>query len=239
MVNCKNCGAPLTLEDAVCPHCGTANPEAQEHLKKLARLNKDYQKTKTEVVSEVRKNKKGYGVLTVLIVVLLANLLLIPLHASSYSIADSIIASRRSKVDVKQQLDTYIQNQEYEQFVITYDKYCEDYRSFREYSRLYYLAYQFMNVKEYVTDYYFAKELYTDALVRGCQSIVEYRDEYDRYLKYDDDDPYIKEAAILNEQFELFIRTFLKLTDEDIAGLSGMSESELLVLVSQRLNNEE
>ena len=34
MVNCKNCGAPLTLNDAFCPHCGTPNPEAQEHLKK-------------------------------------------------------------------------------------------------------------------------------------------------------------------------------------------------------------
>ena len=38
MVNCKNCGAPLSLEDAVCPHCGTPNPEAQEHLKKLKDL---------------------------------------------------------------------------------------------------------------------------------------------------------------------------------------------------------
>ena len=23
MVNCKNCGAPLSLEEAVCPHCGS------------------------------------------------------------------------------------------------------------------------------------------------------------------------------------------------------------------------
>ena len=39
MVNCKNCGAPLTLDSAFCPYCGTHNPEAQEHLEKLQQLD--------------------------------------------------------------------------------------------------------------------------------------------------------------------------------------------------------
>ena len=54
MVNCKNCGAPLSLEEAVCPHCGTPNPEAQEHLKKLAQLNSAFEQTQYEVVDEVK-----------------------------------------------------------------------------------------------------------------------------------------------------------------------------------------
>ena len=43
MVNCKNCGAPLSLNDAFCPHCGTPNPEAQEHLKKLRQLDEQFE----------------------------------------------------------------------------------------------------------------------------------------------------------------------------------------------------
>ena len=35
MVNCKNCGAPLSLDQATCPYCGTENREAIEHIKKL------------------------------------------------------------------------------------------------------------------------------------------------------------------------------------------------------------
>ena len=41
MVNCKKCGAPLSLDEAYCPYCGEANPEAQEHLKKLQELADD------------------------------------------------------------------------------------------------------------------------------------------------------------------------------------------------------
>ena len=88
MVNCKNCGAPLSLEEAVCPHCGTPNPEAQEHLKKLAQLNSAFEQTQYEVVDEVKKNKRGYGVLVILVMVMLANLILIPVHAASYDIAE-------------------------------------------------------------------------------------------------------------------------------------------------------
>ena len=44
MVNCKNCGAPLSLNDAFCPHCGTPNPEAQEHLRKLEALDQQFQR---------------------------------------------------------------------------------------------------------------------------------------------------------------------------------------------------
>ena len=100
MVNCRNCGAPLSLEEAVCPHCGTPNPEAQEHLKKLAQLDKDYRKTKLEVVSEVKKSKRGYGILVILVMLLLANLVMLVFHGASYSIADSIIASKMSDDEI-------------------------------------------------------------------------------------------------------------------------------------------
>ena len=57
MVNCKNCGAPLTLNDAFCPHCGTPNPEAQEHLKKLQQLDQRFEDASLEVAAEVRKSR--------------------------------------------------------------------------------------------------------------------------------------------------------------------------------------
>lgn len=239
MVNCKNCGAPLSLDEAVCSHCGTANPEAQEHLKKLAQLNKDYQKTKFEVVTEVKKNKKGYGVLTILIVVLLANLFLIPMHASSYSIADALIARRKPNAEVKEILSGYIESKDYERFVVTYDKYCNDYRSYQEYSRFYYQAYNYLRIKEYVTDYFFAKDLYMDALVNSCQEITDFKENYEHTLKYSSDDVYIEEIKEMNEDLDLFMRTYLKVNDADIEKMSTMSESELLVLISERLANEE
>ena len=44
MVNCKKCGAPLSINEAVCPYCGEANPEAQAHLKKLRELDARFER---------------------------------------------------------------------------------------------------------------------------------------------------------------------------------------------------
>ena len=236
MVNCKNCGAPLSLENAYCSHCGTANLEAQEHLKKLEQLDKDYKKTKFEVINEVKKNKKGYGVLTILIVILLMNLLLIPLHNNSYRIADKIIASSRNVSEIKKELDSYLQNKDYERFVITYEKYAVDYRTFEEYNKIYYLADAYLRVKEQVSNHFFGKELYSDSLVRACQYIKEYKDDYDRYNKFDNGN---NDFITLNNEFDLFVKTFLKLKDEDLIDISKLSESEILLLVSERLTYEE
>ena len=82
MVNCKNCGAPLSLNDAYCPHCGTPNPEAQEHLKKLKQLDAKMESARQEVTAEVKKSKKGYGLLIVLAMLLFANLAVFILHSA-------------------------------------------------------------------------------------------------------------------------------------------------------------
>ncbi|MBO5526451.1 MAG: hypothetical protein J5946_00250, partial [Erysipelotrichaceae bacterium] len=43
----------------------------------------------------------------------------------------------------------------------------------------------------------------------------------------------------LNAEMDAYVKTFLKLTDEDIAGIADMSNSELLLKVNERLTNEE
>ena len=241
MVNCKNCGAPLSLEEAFCSHCGTANKEAQEHLKKLAELNKEYHKTRFEVVNEVKKSKKGYGLLTILAVLLLMNLLFIMFLPSTFSIAERIVAQRDSQEQVKQQLNTYIANRQYAEFVTLFDRHDYNYRAYREYNRYYFLANNFEKVKEYVTDYYFGKDLYADALVLSCQYIKEFKDDLDRYTirHYDEDNAFMNEILQMNEDMDLFLKEFLHLNDEDISSIKELSESELLVLLSERLTNEQ
>ena len=100
MVNCKNCGAPLSLDEAKCPYCGTDNQEAIEHLKKLKKLDQGYRKAQKEVKEEVRKSKQGYGPLIVLLIVLLCNLIMLPFHSASYEIADAINTSKYSKEEI-------------------------------------------------------------------------------------------------------------------------------------------
>lgn len=239
MVNCKNCGAPLSLEDAVCPHCGTPNPEAQEHLRKLAQLDKEFNKTRKEVVQEVSKTRKGYNLLIILVMLLLANLALFIMNTASYEIAESITAKSVDIDEIKANMNEYLENREYTKFVMYYDRFEIRYRDFEEYYPVYYAAYNYESVMKSLSNYLYEKDSYTDQLVKTCQYIVDYEDDYTRELKRDISAFTRKHLTAINEEFELYIKTHLKLTDEDIATIKDLSSSQLLILVSGRMNNEE
>ncbi len=239
MVNCKNCGAPLTLEDAVCPHCGTPNPEAQEHLRKLAKLDRDFRKTKTEVAEEVRKSKSGYGVLVILVMVLLANLFMIPLHAATYDIAEKIVASKMGSAMIRETMDELLEEGEYIEMAVFNDKYQLSYQEYGDYNRIAFLAEYYNRLISNVTDYLYGKDPYNDPLVSACQNIKDFVSEYEYSGRYIDDRKMTKYIEDLNGEFEAYIRTYLKLTDEDIAEINDMSNSELLLRISERMAYEE
>ncbi len=54
-MKCKNCGAPLQIEDLVCKNCGTANPFARTHQEDMLKYEQAFEETKKEVLKETRK----------------------------------------------------------------------------------------------------------------------------------------------------------------------------------------
>ena len=238
MVNCKNCGAPLSLEQAVCPHCGTENPEAIAHLKKLAQLNRDFKEAKIEVDTEVKKSKRGYGLLVLLVMVLIANIVLFGMHAASYSIADSIRASKYDKQQIGEKLEGYLANGDYDRFAKFYEAYVLSYSDFPQYRHISSLAYQYTYLKKYVSSYFNSENRYSDPLVYACRSISDFENDRKNISRWADEETDMDEINKLIADYELYLKTFLKLTDEDIAQMSSMSESELLIMVSGRLNDE-
>ena len=238
MVNCKNCGAPLSLSDAYCPHCGTPNPEAQEHLKKLKELDAEMESAKQEVVSEVKKSKKGYGVLIILAMLLLSNLIVFVLHGASYEIAERIIASRMSEEEILTQMDELLDQGEYIEFNLFVDKYSLSYKDYREYMSIGYLADNYNRLVSAMTKYLYSTDNYRDPLFEVCEQTVRFKDEYKSVLKRDLDAKTMEHIEKINCEVDSYIKTFLKLNDEDIKGFENMSSSELLLLVNERLTNE-
>ena len=240
MVNCKNCGAPLSLNEAYCPHCGTPNPEAQEHLRKLAALDNQFHKAQDEVRDEVKKSRKGYGVLVILVMVLLANLALIPLHMASYEIADRIrLSSAMTDEEIRTKLDSFLKNEEFAELYLFTNKYDLSYSDFREYTRTAYLASYYVHFIEDVTNYLYNPDPYSDPLVRACQEIADFKSEYTNYLRWADEDEDTSYAEQLNRDFDAAVKEYLKLTDEDLKEAENMTSSALLVRVNERLNNED
>ena len=208
MVNCKNCGAPLTLNDAFCPHCGTPNPEAQEHLKKLQQLDQRFEDASLEVAAEVKKSRKGYGILLILVMLLLANLVIFVMHGMTYDIAERVIASKMSEAEIKAKLDEFLDAGEYIEMDLFMNKFSLSYRDYEDYSKISYLAGYQSRMTDAMTQYLYGTENYGDPLIRTCQ---------------------------INTEVNGFLKNYLGLTDEDIAGIKDMNESSLLILVNERL----
>ena len=72
-----------------------------------------------------------------------------------------------------------------------------------------------------------------------CQFVKDFEDDYVSLTRWEDDPFVLKYINEIREEYELFLKTFLHLTDEDVTGLAGMNSSAIVVLVNERLNNEE
>ena len=92
---------------------------------------------------------------------------------------------------------------------------------------------------EAMTQYLYGTENYGDPLVRTCQAVVEYEQEYARLSKRDSSGTVLFHAEKINAEVNGFLKNYLKLTEEDIAGIKDMNESSLLILVNERLSHEE
>ena len=234
MVNCKNCGAPLTLNDAFCPYCGTPNPEAQEHLKKLQQLDAQFENASLEVATEVKKSRKGYGILLILVMLLLANLVVFVLHSATYDIADRIIAGKMSDSEIKAQLDEFLDKGEYIELELFMKKFTLSYKDYRDYNLIANLAGYQDRMIDAVTQYLYGTENYSDPLVRICEAVTDYEEEYS-YLKKSDSETVRFHIEQINTEVNGFLKSYLKLTDEDLAGLKDMNSSSVLILVNERL----
>ena len=235
MVNCKNCGAPLSLNEAFCPHCGTANPEAQEHLKKLQVLDERFEDASREVAIEVKKSKKGYGILLILVMLLLANLVVFVMHSATYDIADRIIAGKMSDSEIKAHLDEFLEKGEYIELELFMKKFSLSNKDYEDYNRISYLAYYQDRLIDAVTQYFYGTDDYGDPLVRISEAVTDYEEEYIFLKKRDNSETVLYHMEQINTAVNGFLKSYLNLTDEDLAGLKDMNSSLVLILVNERL----
>ncbi len=239
MVNCKKCGAPLSLDSAFCPFCGEANPEAQEHLEKLRELDEQFESASREVAAEVKKSRRGYGILVILIMLLLANLVIFMMNRISYEVADKIVAGKMTESEIKSQMDSFLEDGEYIKLDLFTDKFSLSYRDYGDYLKISNLAAYQSRMIESMTLYLYSPDAYGDPLVKTCEAVVDYEEEYASLKKREDSELVRLHMERINTEVNGFLRNYLDLTEEDIAEIQNLNASSLLILVNERLNNEE
>lgn len=69
-MKCSNCGNNLTIDNEVCPYCGSKNPYAVKHREDMKRFSQDYDDTKKEVVEKSgRFNERTFKIAIVAVTI--------------------------------------------------------------------------------------------------------------------------------------------------------------------------
>ena len=86
-----------------------------------------------------------------------------------------------------------------------------------------------------VTRYLYGTDSYGDPLVQICEAVADYEQEYTDLKKRDNSGTVLYHAEKINAEVNGFLRNYLNLTDEDLAGLKDRNPSSLLILLNERL----
>ena len=85
-MNCAHCGAPVTLEDKYCPHCGQPNIQAAQHSEDMARYRNEFENTRRGVHGTLRAYKGITARLILFIIALISTIVTFGMWNSAYSI---------------------------------------------------------------------------------------------------------------------------------------------------------
>ena len=69
-MKCQHCGNNLNIEENFCPYCGQPNPFAVKHQEAMRRFEKDYERTKKDVLEQSTRFNRHTVRITILAVLL-------------------------------------------------------------------------------------------------------------------------------------------------------------------------
>ena len=90
-MKCEFCTGNMTIEDAVCPHCGRPNPFYEAHRQDMAQYERQFQRTKNEAIeTNVRHTRKAVqvAIITVLVALILGSFIVLILMDDIYDAMD-------------------------------------------------------------------------------------------------------------------------------------------------------
>ena len=244
-MKCEYCGANLTIDDEVCSFCGSANPFAVKHRKEMHHFTREFNKTKSAVLRESKYQTKWAVKITLIAIMLAANLLVWFFIGNSYDIEQFVVSY---KVNAqysthKKAMDEYEANREYIALSYYYNEnqlyFSERFKEYRavsdvcsQYSSIYR---NLMGIVTKESDEYYSHE----KQVEYISDQLDYLYRASVKSTYDDAEKY---APVHQEcmddvvaQVELLIQTYLGVSDEDIAGFREMSKARRQIVMEEGL----
>ncbi len=252
-MKCENCGGNLSLEDATCPHCGTVNSHAQQHIKDMNRYQGEFQKTRKNVYA-VTQNYAGITVRAAIITVLLILIVVLSVLAASDYEIESGLARRESNRNFKeyeQLLNQYLEEENYLAFSAfcearylrgydsPYEKYLPVQRASSQYAYLYEYIMRANTKQQEGAD---REDIARCAEYIGEQLNYFYESlDMERYTYVNGADSEQNRKALerMEQNVRLLLQTYCGLTEEDVADLQSLSNAKRMVLLEERMGYAE
>lgn len=252
-MNCTNCGAPLQIEDPVCPHCGTKNEFAKKHLRDMQKYQSEFRETKKQVEEKVN----GFSALTVKLTVIAVLIVLIVLtvymlQEGGYSIWRRAVDRdiNKNRVAYEEQLRTYIEEDEW----IAVTEYVENKNlgrdaAFREYNMVNDMCISYRNIYWNVADCYLRKrssystpEHVALSLGNAVRRLYEvgYRGQDFQGEYYNAQYAPDKQAAMERIMYdaELLLKTYFGLTDEELHSMLDLSDAKMQEVIEKAIERK-
>ena len=248
-MKCEYCGANLTIDDEVCSFCGSPNTFAVKHRKEMRHFTKEFNKTKSAVLNKSKHQSKWAAKITLIALMITANLLIWAGIAYSYEIEEFLVA-RKVNAEYfvhKKALDEYEANREYialNYYFSQHELYFSD--KFMEYRAVSEVCSQYSSAYRYLMNIVTKEDM--DSAIFERQ--IEYLSDQLDYLyrsstkgKYDEEEKYkpvhqeCMDAAIAD--MEMLLQAYLGLSDEDIAGFREMSKARRQIIMEEGFANHE
>lgn len=251
-MKCENCGGNLSLEDLACPHCGTINRQAQQHVRDMRRYQGEFQDTQKNVYAVTRRYA-GITTRVVIIAVLLIITVVFAIFASeSYSIKRHILQNRaeRNFEKYSAKIEQYLEDEDYiALYAFAEANYIDAYdNEYEKYLPMIRVCNQYTYLYEYIMGYHTKVQQGDDA--EYIENQIQYMGEqlnyfYDtldmeNYSYYESVDVEKTQMILarIEEQVKVLLRTYCGLTQEDVESLDGLSEARRMVLLEERMNYE-
>ena len=244
-MKCQYCGANLTIDDEVCSFCGSANAFATKHRKEMHRFTREFNRTKSDVLTKSRDHSKWVAKITLIAVLVALNLLVLFAVGNSYEIEEFIVA-RKAESNYflhKAKLDEYEENRQYIAFTdyfsqnqLYYSDMFDEYRAVSDVCGQYASIYRYMMeiVTQEDTDYY-THEQRLEYIADQIEYVYMYseKDDYDREEQYTEEHQACMDDAVA--QVEALIQTYFGVSDEDMSGFRELSKARRQILMEEGL----
>lgn len=245
-MKCEICSAPVTLEDEFCPYCGALNKPARQHIEDMQRYNRDYQKTRAEVLRNVDRSSRRHGYILAILALVVLNVVVFTAQFFDYEIEDlrRTLQVRRNATAYEREMAAMEAAGDYSLMQRVYN---------REWL---YDGSENLRSYNYVCDMAGDLERIEDNLFYLCHpevpNYMEPDEELDRLANYivyfyenwkwqDESysqqyfaEPHLAAMKDMKRCVETELQRYAGLTDEEIEKLPDMKKTELLLLLGRR-----